>query len=337
MPKNKRKSKTIKLSQKTSTVKKLNRNTGRPPEHSLHWTEQTDKFVFDSAEKSTSLPVTLRTFLCFIASVLIDFMNLITLYCELIMQEVRQQKQSRNGHATFEFMRNVLQTILQLLTAQTTRCLRKENIYWKCTSELYYIAHTLTAMYRTFYYFKDLIVHNCRNWINTAKFESIITKRNQCACFHKEYGESTHHRQISSTCKQMKQIPCLQADRQIRKLGRLASSKLHHEMQSRILLLRSYWMTTLSIQYRLEKNKQVRLKHNNLLFTQKHWILRGLWHRLFQPTNCTLLTAIINPSGPDDHVALTPNMLLTFTRRPATSPGNFDEKDVYSKRWWRQA
>ena len=44
-----------------------------------------------------------------------------------------------------------------------------------------------------------------------------------------------------------------------------------------------------------------------------------------------------NHSSPDDFPALTPNMLLTFTRRPATSPGNFDEKDVYSKRWWRRA
>ena len=99
MPKSKRKSETIELSQKTSIVKKLNKDTGRPPEHSLHWTEQTDKFVFDSAEKSTSLPVTLRTFLCFIASVLIDFMTLITLYCcEFIMQEVRQQKQIGRAH-----------------------------------------------------------------------------------------------------------------------------------------------------------------------------------------------------------------------------------------------
>ena len=44
-----------------------------------------------------------------------------------------------------------------------------------------------------------------------------------------------------------------------------------------------------------------------------------------------------NHSSPDDFPALTPNMLLTFTRRPATPPGNFDEKDVYSKRWWRRA
>ena len=146
MPKSKRKSETIELSQKTSTVKKLNKDTGRPPEHSLHWTEQRDKFVFDSVEKSTLLPVTLRTFLCFIASVLIDFMNLITLYCKLIMQEVRQQKQSRNGQAPFKFVRNVLQTILQLLTAQTTRCSRQENINSKCTSELYFIAHALTAV-----------------------------------------------------------------------------------------------------------------------------------------------------------------------------------------------
>ena len=30
-------------------------------------------------------------------------------------------------------------------------------------------------------------------------------------------------------------------------------------------------------------------------------------------------------------------MLLTFTRRPATPPGNFDEKNVYLKRWLRRA
>ena len=30
-------------------------------------------------------------------------------------------------------------------------------------------------------------------------------------------------------------------------------------------------------------------------------------------------------------------MLLTFTRRPATPLGLFDENDVYSKRWWRRA
>ena len=91
MPKSKRKSETIELSQKTSTVKKLSKDTGRPPEHSIHWTEKTDNLLFDSTEKSTSLPVTLQTFLCFIASVLIDFMTMITLYCEFIMQEVRQK------------------------------------------------------------------------------------------------------------------------------------------------------------------------------------------------------------------------------------------------------
>ena len=44
-----------------------------------------------------------------------------------------------------------------------------------------------------------------------------------------------------------------------------------------------------------------------------------------------------NHSCLGDYPALTPNMLLTFTRRPATPPGLFHEKDVYSKRWWRRA
>ena len=35
-----------------------------------------------------------------------------------------------------------------------------------------------------------------------------------------------------------------------------------------------------------------------------------------------------NYSSPDDFPALTPNMLLIFTRRPATPLGLFDEKDV---------
>ena len=35
--------------------------------------------------------------------------------------------------------------------------------------------------------------------------------------------------------------------------------------------------------------------------------------------------------------ALTQNMLLTFERRPVYNPGQFDEKDVYSKRWQPRA
>ena len=45
----------------------------------------------------------------------------------------------------------------------------------------------------------------------------------------------------------------------------------------------------------------------------------------------------MNAVGLDDAPALTPNMLLTFQRRPVFSPGKFDEKDVYLKRWRRRA
>ena len=44
-----------------------------------------------------------------------------------------------------------------------------------------------------------------------------------------------------------------------------------------------------------------------------------------------------NPDSLDDAPALTPNMLLTFQRRPVHTPGSFDGKDVYSRRWWRRA
>ena len=44
-----------------------------------------------------------------------------------------------------------------------------------------------------------------------------------------------------------------------------------------------------------------------------------------------------NPSSVDDAPALTPNMLLTFQRRPTTPPGTFSSDDQYSRRWWRQA
>ena len=44
-----------------------------------------------------------------------------------------------------------------------------------------------------------------------------------------------------------------------------------------------------------------------------------------------------NPSSVDDAPALTPNMLLTFQRRPAVPPGTFSPNDQYSRRWWRQA
>ena len=106
MPKSKRKSETIELSQRTSTVQNLNKNTGRPPEESLHRTGQTDKFVFDLTEKSTSLPVTLRTFLSIIASlcVVIDLMSLITVYFEFMMQEICLLKPNRNDQAPFEFV-----------------------------------------------------------------------------------------------------------------------------------------------------------------------------------------------------------------------------------------
>ena len=222
----------------------------------------------------------------------------------------RSLKPNRNDQAPFEFVRCLMQRILQLTTAQTTRCSRKENMNWKCTSELFVNAHALTAVNRTFCYFKDLIVHNCRKWNDTAYVESISMKRIQYSCFHKEYGELTHPRQISAASKRTKHISCLQADRQGGIWGRLTD--------------------------RLEKNKQAQLKHDNRSLTQKHWTLRELWHRLFRPTNCTLLTEINNPSSPENFVALTVNMLLTFTRRPATPSGNSEEKDVYFKRCWRR-
>ena len=63
-------------------------------------------------------------------------------------------------------------------------------------------------------------------------------------------------------------------------------------------------------------------------------------------TLCTLLCqdeSIINhrpitrnPDSLDDAPALTANMLLTFQRRPVYSLEVFDEKDIYSKRWWRR-
>ena len=45
----------------------------------------------------------------------------------------------------------------------------------------------------------------------------------------------------------------------------------------------------------------------------------------------------MNATSLDNAPPLTPNMLLTFRNRPTTPPGNFDEKDNYSRRWWRQA
>ena len=95
--------------------------------------------------------------------------------------------------------------------------------------------------------------------------------------------------------------------------------------------------------------------------------MAGVWERLIRSTKqilrnllsrevsrpvtdeilCTLLCQVesiindrpltMNPDGLDDALALTPNMLLTFKRRPVFTPGIFDEKDVYSKRWWRRA
>ena len=95
--------------------------------------------------------------------------------------------------------------------------------------------------------------------------------------------------------------------------------------------------------------------------------MAGVWERLIRSTKqilrtllssevsrpvtdeilCTLLCqveAILNdrpltrnPDGLEDAPALTPNMLLTFKRRPVYTPGIFDEKDVYSRRWWRRA
>ena len=95
--------------------------------------------------------------------------------------------------------------------------------------------------------------------------------------------------------------------------------------------------------------------------------MAGVWERLIRSTKqilrtllnsevsrpvtdeilCTLLCQVeailndrpltMNPDGLDDAPALTPNMLLTFERRPVYTPGKFDEKDVYSKRWWRRA
>ena len=44
-----------------------------------------------------------------------------------------------------------------------------------------------------------------------------------------------------------------------------------------------------------------------------------------------------NEDSPDDEPALTPGMLLTFQRRPTVPTGLFDEKDAFSRRWWRQA
>ena len=110
MPKSKRKYETIELSQKTRTVNNLNKDTGRPREQSLHQTGRTDKFIFDSTGKSTSLPVTLRTFLSIIASlcVVIDFMTLITVYFEFMVQEICQLKPNRNDQARFEFVKCLL-------------------------------------------------------------------------------------------------------------------------------------------------------------------------------------------------------------------------------------
>ena len=95
--------------------------------------------------------------------------------------------------------------------------------------------------------------------------------------------------------------------------------------------------------------------------------MAGVWERLIRSTKqilrnllsrevsrpvtdeilCTLLCQVEaimndrpltrNPDGLEDAPALTPNMLLTFERRPVYSPGLFDEKDHYSKRWWRRA
>ena len=44
-----------------------------------------------------------------------------------------------------------------------------------------------------------------------------------------------------------------------------------------------------------------------------------------------------NEDSPDDEPALTPSMLLTFQRRPTIPAGLYDEKDAFSRRWWRQA
>ena len=81
-------------------------------------------------------------------------------------------------------------------------------------------------------------------------------------------------------------------------------------------------------------------------------ILRNLLSRevsrpVTDETLCTLLCQVeaimndrpltMNPDGLYDAPALTPNMLLTFERRPVFTLGKFDEKDVYSRRWWRRA
>ena len=42
-----------------------------------------------------------------------------------------------------------------------------------------------------------------------------------------------------------------------------------------------------------------------------------------------------NPSGLDDALALTPNMLLTFQRRTLPALNSYDPREVYSQRWWR--
>ena len=44
-----------------------------------------------------------------------------------------------------------------------------------------------------------------------------------------------------------------------------------------------------------------------------------------------------NPDAVEEPLALTPNMLLTFRRRPTIPPGTFDARDLYARRWWRQA
>ena len=42
-------------------------------------------------------------------------------------------------------------------------------------------------------------------------------------------------------------------------------------------------------------------------------------------------------TDPDDELPLTPNMLLVGKRCESLPPGVFEKRDVYSRRYWRQA
>ena len=120
--------------------------------------------------------------------------------------------------------------------------------------------------------------------------------------------------------------------------------------------------------------KRIDQKRANLTLTQRgitwkfitarspHW--RGVWERLVQSTKKILYPLLRGPSltdelfqttlcivenilndrpltrvstDPDDELPLTPNMLLLSKRCESLPPGIFEKRDLYSRRYWRQA